>query len=48
MKQRILDKISLNLLEIIQSPFGNYAIQFVFEVKIYLNMIFIYYFSNGV
>lgn len=32
-KFRILDEIKNNCLEIVQSPFGNYAIQHIFEVN---------------
>jgi hypothetical protein len=31
-KKRILDEIHYHCLEIVQSPFGNYAIQHIFEV----------------
>ena len=33
-KKIILEKIKNNCLEVIQSPFGNYAIQYVIEVII--------------
>jgi hypothetical protein len=33
-KTKVVDEITTNALEIVQSPFGNYAIQHIFEVKI--------------
>lgn len=35
-KQRILDEILYNCLEVVQSPFGNYAIQHVVQVYYFL------------
>lgn len=37
-KQRILNEIRVNCLEIVQSPFGNYAIQHIFEVNFLFNI----------